>query len=170
LEDQYTFGVRLTDHQPAIAIRMRLTRGALNEGRSRTARCPLPYGDTRTTTAVLHADSQALGALRTCGYSAVGAIESEISGTGLQGQVRYGGVDQDLKPPVPGAESMLMLVVDLNGIRCNVYWQEGARPYSRNARQNEPSPSGKWPDQYHRGGHLVDRTVDSLTVNPAVVA
>jgi hypothetical protein len=58
---------------------------------------------------------------------------------------------------------MLMLVVDLNGIRCNVYWLVGARPYSRNGR-------GRWPDQYHRGEYLVDRTVDSLTVNPAVVA
>jgi hypothetical protein len=93
---------------------MRLTRGALNEGKSRTARCSLPYGDTRTTTALLHLEtsrSQALGALRACGYSAVGgALYSEISGTGLQGQVRYGGVLQDLHP---GAESILILVLDM---------------------------------------------------------
>ena len=107
LEDQYTFGVRTTDHQPAIAIRMRLTPGALNEGRSRKARAAnpsLPYGErvpllqcciSKLADAVV----KPWGALRACGYSAVGAIESEISGTGLQGQVRYGGVDQDSRVP-----------------------------------------------------------------------
>jgi hypothetical protein len=127
-QDQYTFGGRLTDHQTCdrhtyAADARRSQRG--QKPNSTAALCP-----TTIRVPLLHCCisklavcSQALGALRACGCSAVGALYSEISGTGLQGQVRYGGVLQDLTPgcrkhahPRPSPRPHPQWY-----IRCNVY-------------------------------------------------
>ena len=130
-------------HRPirsAIVIRMRLTRGAqLNEGKSRAACCPFCPMATRLR--LLQCCISRLAVVKPwgrCGLAALrpwGGDENEISGTGLQGQVRYGGAAQaeyrKHAHPRPRPHPHRLIAVQYT--RCNVSDRQNdtARPHGR---------------------------------------